>query len=299
MRKTATKCCLLMACTILFLEGCGETEKHQGSADLPVPEERRVEARWNLRAAFHHLQARDVVRTNSSCFMVTDNRNGVELACYESVEAFLEEAGFASTMPFFQYFDEDSGALQLVLYYNECDGTGGGVCYYPNQEKKRMPEGFLFHSVDKLQPGDTFLAELAERVSADPYALISAYGYDPRDADLDQEQMDCLEDGRPLHYLARGNVCYADLECIVKIDWEYRGDGSLKQRSYYHNNFMYDTLVGNYDAQGRVVYEQGYITHGSLEYYYIYSKDRATPDYYLYIDHNLDLLCVEFLPSMG
>ncbi|MDE6982941.1 MAG: hypothetical protein K2O99_00145, partial [Lachnospiraceae bacterium] len=109
----------------------------------------------------------------------------------------------------------------------------------------------------------------------------------------------CLEDGRPLHYLARGNVCYADVECIVKIDWEYRGDGSLKQRSYYHNNFMYDTLEGNYDAQGRVVYEQGYITHGSLDYYYIYSKDRVTPDYCLYIDHNLDLLCVEFLPSMG
>lgn len=90
----------------------------------------------------------------SADFLVTDNRYDAKLLGYRCVEDFLEDFGFADKEPFFQYFDEDSGALLLELYYNEWYGEGGGVRYYSDKKPffqlEKAAEGFLFSGVDIL-----------------------------------------------------------------------------------------------------------------------------------------------------
>lgn len=266
------------------------------------------ESQEQLSTVLQESTESDEIQTESDSFYVTDNQSGANLVGYESVEAFLEDAGFADKVPFYEYFDEDSGELQLVLYYDESDGTGGGVCYYPSQDSFHTPEGFLFDRANTLQRSDDFFTLLTERADADPYVVASPDGYDPaQDAEIEyyQEQIQYTDDGKPQHFLAQGWISYMDPEDtisdIVKIDWEYRENGSLKHRSYGRHYGVHDTynstVQGDYDTQERVVFEHGYITHGSVDYYYIYNEDNTAPDYYLYIDHNLDRLCVDFFTS--
>ncbi len=258
------------------------------------------------------LPPQNNISLETADFIVSDNRGDTQFLGYQSAEVFLEDFGFSKNKPFYQYFDEESGALQLVLYYNEYNGMGGGIRYYPNkingQQEKIAPEGFLFQGTDKMRIESSFLSELQARASADPYAFSDPCGYDSaQDTEIEQyqEKRQYTLYGKPQHYLAQGRISYLDKEGsisdIVKIDWIYREDQSLKQRSYVRNYGVYDTcnsaVQGYYDLQGRIVFENGYITHGSLDYYYIYKEASKMPDYYLYIDHNLDRLYVEFLSS--
>ncbi|MDE5699736.1 MAG: hypothetical protein K2I96_20390 [Lachnospiraceae bacterium] len=280
-------------------------ESHWDYLDYLMSQE---ESQEQLSTVLQESTESDEIQTESDSFYVTDNQSGANLVGYESVEAFLEDAGFADKAPFYEYSDEDSGELQLVLYYDESDGTGGGVCYYPSQDSFHTPEGFLFDRANTLQRSDDFFTLLTERAGADPYVVASPDGYDPaQDAEIEyyQEQIQYTDDGKPQHFLAQGWVSYMDPEDtisdIVKIDWEYRENGSLKHRSYGRHYGVHDTynstVQGDYDTQERVVFEHGYITHGSVDYYYIYNEDNTAPDYYLYIDHNLDRLCVDFFTS--
>lgn len=294
MRRTNAKWCIVLLCALPVLACCGNSS--EPAAMHTVFLQHRQSVRCQTTRFYEEAK--------TPGFFVTDNRCGGNLIGCQSVDAFLETFEFASKEPFYQYYDEDSGALQLTLYYDAYDGTGGGIRYFPSQPD-RVPEGFLFNSADKLH-SSTFFTELAKRTDADPYAQAAPDGYDPaQDSEIAhfQEARRQTDDGRPLHYLAQGWITYLDPEehmsDIVEIDWTYREDGSLKQRSYRRNYFVYDTfnsaVQGYYDTQGRLVHEQGYITHGSVDYYYIYQENARTPAYYLYIDHNLDRLDVHFL----
>jgi len=100
------------------------------------------------------------IELSDSNFIVTDNRGSAELIRYENCQAFLEDFSFHDAQPFYQYFDEENGALQLTLYYDEQTGIGGGIRYYYTKQTKREAEGFVFNSADKCQHSDTFLASL-------------------------------------------------------------------------------------------------------------------------------------------
>lgn len=58
-------------------------------------------------------------------------------------------------------------------------------------------------------------------------------------------------------------------------------DGTLFYRGYWHTTYLYMTndhvLSSFYDEKERVVYEDGYITSGDLEYYYVYEGDGNIP----------------------
>ena len=45
------------------------------------------------------------------------------------------------------------------------------------------------------------------------------------------------------------------------------------------------SLESYYDERGRVIYESGYITHGELEYFYIYGDEGEKPQYLLTVDY--------------
>ena len=46
-------------------------------------------------------------------------------------------------------------------------------------------------------------------------------------------------------------------------------------------------LYDYYDEDGRLIYESAYITHGSLDYFFIYTDGSCRPAYCLQLDNNL------------
>lgn len=311
MQKVHRKNTWFLICVLLLLTGCGEHGRQQTDTGFSAQAVIHAWPKQHLRAASNQrwgLNAMD--QTESSGFSVTDNRCGIELVRYESKEAFLKENGFADETPFYQLFDEDSGALMLELYYDESNKTGGGL-YYCSPGVGEA-QGFLFNGMDKQQYsekyGDRSFKEVTDRAGADPFMPVSPDGYDAaRDTEFEayQEEILYAGNGKPLVYRAWGFVEHVGVNAegaimdIVRIQWKCREDGSLKYRSYYRNENVYGPvnhiITGDYDTQGRVVYECGYIMHGFLNHYYIYSGNNTMPDYYLYIDDLISQIHVMFL----
>ena len=78
---------------------------------------------------------------------------------------------------------------------------------------------------------------------------------------------------------------------ILDIDWVYRETGKLFYREFYQNSHLWGTtrqaLYDYYDEDGRLIYESAYITHGSLDYFFIYTDGSCRPAYCLQLDNNL------------
>ena len=235
---------------------------------------------------------------------VTDLRiNNPAVKEYTDKESFLSEYGFDGQEPYYEYFTED-GTLQLELYYDAFFGVGCGLWYDPGEDPK--PEGFLFNGSRNY----SYYRDFANSggAEADPYSLLPFDGSDVRDGVEDyEESVTQREDGRPVSYVARGWVTYLTDEKetaeILQIDWSYREDGTLRERDYWHNSMVlgtwYSSRQSYYDEQERLVHEHCYVTHGSVDHYYIYSGESETPVYCLIIDHNLNLLCAELLEYHG
>lgn len=68
------------------------------------------------------------------------------------------------------------------------------------------------------------------------------------------------------------------------------------EKEYSHHDLVFGSTLCSldsfYDTHERVIYERGYITHGHLEYYYLYEdrdgKIAEKPAYILEIVYNLD-----------
>ena len=190
--------------------------------------------------------------------------------------------------PFYQYYDEQ-GNLQMELYWKEESGTGCGIRYYPEKE----PEVFLFEGSDMAEE---FQAE-------DKESVLSVNGNDGKEVVSDyEESITYTEDGRIAAYHSKGVISSlkenTEPQTLLNIKFSYREDGTLQKKEYQHNSFVFGTtfLYKNsyYDSRERIVYEDGYITHGNLEYYYLYEGEGDTPAYILMLDHNLDRLYAEF-----
>ena len=78
---------------------------------------------------------------------------------------------------------------------------------------------------------------------------------------------------------------------VIEITYFYRDDGTLEKKEGFYNAWIFGTVGCSercfYDAQGRLIYSSAYITHGSLDYYYIYEGENAAPAYCLCLDDNL------------
>lgn len=221
---------------------------------------------------------------------------------YEDRKTFLSDFGFGEQGPFYCYYDRN-GNLQLELYLDEESGRGCGLMheygYTYQMEKKDSMYGFAFDAVSN-----------ATWKQNDPYLFASI------DGETGENYVEEYEEG--IDYTEHGNVdCYHSLgyidwiynegempdekDTILKINYIYRDDGSLFYRDYYHNDFVfgttYQSIDSYYDESERIVYETAYITHGSLEYYYIYDDAGREPAYALYLDNNLGYcipVCVRF-----
>ena len=210
---------------------------------------------------------------------------------YESQEAFLSEAGFENTVPMYQHYDRYHN-LRLELYMDESAEQlcGLAYCYYFNSEREKCVDRYGF-TIDDVGERDW------EEDTA--FSLKSVYGTDGADAVEDfEETVEYTEAGNPDFYKSQGLMEHRRDEdgalelasvSVLELDYVYRDDGTLYCRDYTHNPSIFGTtlcsLESYYDERGRVVYESGYITHGQLEYFYIYEDEGEKPEYLLTVDY--------------
>lgn len=205
---------------------------------------------------------------------------------YISADGFLQDFGFADQEPFYEYYDPD-GNLIMTLYYDEETELGCGLRYY-GQEDDAFTEGgvygFSFQGVQNSEwtgyPVQNYMA------------LTTIYG----DTGANQvnyyvENKEYDGAGRLSHYDSQGVIPGTGLQnylTVLSMDFSYHSNGKLQKRAYTHSSQLFPTsgmtLESYFDEQGRLTYEDEYITHGSLDYYYIYDGDNSTPKYRLTLD---------------
>lgn len=198
---------------------------------------------------------------------------------------------------FYQYFMED-GSLQLELYYNQSNRSGYGVRYYP-EEEARAEESFTFQET-ALQDAILEIDEVSLCLDTyNIYADKEKYTGESMVQNF-REEKEYAKDGRLDYYWSQGWIDWLDEEetdsTIIEIDWKYREDGTLQEKQYYRNDYLFGSWfhIQNsfYDKEERLAYTNMYITHGVIDVYYIYGEDETIPEYYFYIDHNLNMLDV-------
>ena len=237
----------------------------------------------------------------ASTLNVTDHRtNSATVREYADKETFLREYGYDGKEPYFQYYTE-KGELQLELYYSDYwNDVGCGLRYYPDEDWE--PEGFLFNGSGNYRYYRDFMVNGG--IETDRYSM-SSFGGGDIDSGIEdyEESAMYLENGRPISYTSQGWITYLhdkkETEKILEIEWSYRDDGTLRERDYWHNSMVFGTWYSSrqsyYDAQERLVWEHCYVTHGSVDYYYIYEDESEVPEYCLIIDNNTNLMCAELL----
>ncbi len=210
---------------------------------------------------------------------------------YENPEDFLSEAGFQNNAPVYEYYDRFHN-LRLELYSDDSKERFCGIVYryYFNSDRKKCMEGYGF-TIDRV--------EVREWEKDTAFSIKSVTGSDGSNAVEEFEEIiEYTRNGMMDSYKSRGLMERrrdedGELELapvtVLELDYVYRDDGTLYYRDYTHNPYIFGSTLGTlesyYDESGRVVYESGYITHGELENYYIYSDTREKPKYRLVVDY--------------
>lgn len=209
-----------------------------------------------------------------------DSLHGTE---YADKEEFLEAMGFAGEEPFYACDGDMWGHSALELYYDESSGRGCGLTYVYNMsyEGELMPKrvyGWSFEHVGH------------DEFTHDPYLINGGTGKGLPDY---TEIYQYRTDGRLRRFRTEGMMLHEGeevMDLLFEPRYEYRDDGSLACRHYYHNPWIGSStgMVSNsyYDEQERLMYEYDYITHGSVEHYYIYRNGSSLPAYCLILDSN-------------
>lgn len=208
----------------------------------------------------------------------------LELLFFKDADAFLKAFGFAGEVPFYEFYAD--GELKLTLYYDEetqlgCgdDGSGWGFCFWGCEQVEW--DGFRWG--DYLEPMTVYGERPEEYMGDSAYEEIKEYD----------------EQGKLVEYRVTGAIELLEAELgsaeamnddVLRIVYKYHSNGAVAHRAYFHNPFILGTTLSPmetwFDEQGRPVYEHAYITHGSLNWYYIYEDDDKIPEYVLYMDHN-------------
>lgn len=212
----------------------------------------------------------------------------VEMLYFKDANSFLEAYGFADMLPYHEFYAD--GELKMTLYYNADEqlgcgdyGDGWGVCFQGKDEASW--DGYFWG--DYMEPVIVYSNER-------PEDYMGAHTYD--------EVKEYDDAGRLVEYRVT-NIADLTAECVdieslqdstvlwndaVIVNYSYRDDGTFAYRDYHHNTYLFGTTASTletwFDEQGRPVYERAYITHGSLNWYYIYEDDDEIPEFVLETD---------------
>ena len=214
--------------------------------------------------------------------------NDGRTAQYPDRQTLLEDFGFWGKEAFYEYYDT-SGNLQVELFFDPETEKGCGIRhkhYYTDApEKLETLYGFTFDTAYPVK------WEEADAFSTKSYEGTDGAG-DVKDY---EEQIEYDRNGKPDYFYSQGIIEWLSEEdepsMVISIDWIYRDDGTLYYREYNHNSYIFGTyscyICGYYDMTQRLIFERSYITHGSIENYYIYTDDNKKPAYCLSLDDNM------------
>ena len=241
--------------------------------------------------------AQDEEMVHSGIYVYAEQDDKSENFWYPTENDFVAANGFEGVEPFFEYSIPD-GTKRLSLYYDEATQKGCGIRYYqrdPSTFTTAGMYGIVFEGV-RESGGSGILEDYLE-----PLACNGKSGSDY--ASDCTENMEYDAGGRLTHYDVSGLSYLKDhdteSEPFLWIDYEYYSNGNLKSRFYWHSGYVfgssYSTWQCYFDEQGRIAYEDIYITHGSEDTYYIYMDDTKEPAYILDLDNNMGWWMPEFL----
>ena len=198
---------------------------------------------------------------------------------------FLAAFGFEDSEPFYVHTEED-GYPFMELYFDEEREIGCGIRYWEN-DFGNVICGFAFDSCLEVS--------WHER---DPFSVLSVYGTTGEDRVTDyQENYEYDDEGRLIGFQSTGTPTDIDGEDwknihMIGVTFTYDDQGRLREKEYGHSTTphlpfgtTYATQTSYYDESGRLSHTGSYITHGSLEGYYIYQGDNDVPSYYLELDN--------------
>lgn len=213
----------------------------------------------------------------------------------EFINYFMGD-GASTQEPFYTFNEKDNtdnngkDELQLVLYYDEESGIGCGIRYVRRKgsqaDETIEMKGFAFDNV-----------KAAAFKQNDIFSVKYYDGSDGSDKVEDYKDSCEYNDARcPVHYESSGIIDglpeMGGQNTIIAVDFFYREDGSLYRKDSYYNAQLFGTTgssnIEYFDEQQRIVYSKKYITHGSLEDYYIYDDNRTGAAYALELDNNLE-----------
>lgn len=178
------------------------------------------------------------------------------------------------TAPFYQYYNDD-GTLYLEVFYDVEKGAGVGI----------------FYGIFSMSGFD--IGEYEHEVWQDRKFSVMTEEHDASSLAEYKEYNTYNEKGQLTHFYSEGIIeGWAGspyLDKAVEIEFIYREDGTLERKRCYYNPRLFGTTRSTetyfYDSDERLVYVSAYITHGTLEDYYIYEGNGEEPSYRLTLDH--------------
>lgn len=269
---------------VLSLSGCAESQTVQSD----IRDEFEKGGPQSLSSEEYETEAETEAPPDTSHMMqVTVSVNDSYVReYYQDAEAFLAAYGIEDREPDF-YYDNIDGRCQLQVYFNEATGLWCGIRDFYNHDADLFasaePYGFVFEEQERREWDKDELDD----ISIDGCRLFceSVKEY--------QESFVCDENGRVTQFEVSGiNAAVPEegVQPLLQINYAYREDGTLLHRAYAHNSIAFATYSCRrdtyFDALERVVYEDVYITHGNMEYYFFYSSDGPDFDSCLILDYN-------------
>lgn len=201
------------------------------------------------------------------------------------------EDGPPRDVPFYTHYDE-VGNLQLELYFDPGTGQGKGARYdWDSLDGQREVPVLYPFTFDSTSPDEAWGWLDAWQ---EPYSVKTIWGTDGAEAvEGYQETWEYDDSGKPVRFSSQGSIDDPNFTTPVRVlefEFFYREDGSLCRKSYHHESWLFGTTGSTakayYDGLERPVFVRCYITHGSLEFYYIYQSESRGPDYCLCLDFN-------------
>lgn len=270
------------------LENLEEASEEAVNLDELSEEERFLVELEAIEGDYTYEEAKELGWENY--FVVDKDLLTLEHLYFKDANSFLTAYGFDIDEPFYEVYAE--GDLVLTLYYDKETELGcaipgsewtGGACFQGAIEEEW--DGYLWGVYM-----DPVVIHLDERLRPEDY--MGDYHYD--------EIKEYDEAGRLVEYRVTNIDDYMKEECssandsydgwndALKVSYEYQANGELAYREYFHNSYIFGTTQSSlrtwFDEQGRPVYECAYITHGALEWFYIYEDEDEIPEYILSTD---------------
>ena len=289
MRKHLEKnLCFICLCLCVGLTACGTTitegrnRSGVSETEQDIPEENVLEESPEETMP----QEDDSIELfNSQGVCIQLLAEGEEKLSESDRAEFLAAFGFEDSEPYYVHTEED-GYPFMELYFDEEREVGCGIRYGENVSGNVIC-GFAFdHCLE------------VSWHARDPFSVLSVYGTTGETWVTDyQENYKYDEEGRLLSFQSTGTPTDIDGEewknmPMITVNFSYDDQGRMQEKEYWHSTTphlpfgtTYASQVSHYDEIGRLAHTRSYITHGSLEGYYLYQGDDDVPTYYLELDH--------------